>query len=292
MAEAAPGQPVTEPARLAVLGHPIAHSASPALHAAAASALGQNWDYGRRDVREDELAAFVDAVRESWLGLSLTMPLKRAVIPLLDGSDRLSAELGVANTVRFDGGRAIGANTDVIGFERVLRGAAAHAVHGRTRALLLGSGATALSALAALGRVGVVDVACYARTPAHAGSLRRYAHEHGIALSATGLQDLPAVAPPEAIVVSALPPGAADHLALLPGAPANALLDVAYGFGEAPLVKRWRATGGMALDGTALLVEQALAQDAFFLTGDAEAPLTGLPRAREAMHAALRPPGH
>lgn len=270
-------------ARLAVLGHPISHSLSPVLHAAAAQELGLDWDYRRFDVQADQLEAFVAQVRHDWLGLSLTMPLKRPIVPLLDRRDALVTELQVANTVRFEDGALHGANTDVIGFEWLLRGPVAA---GCAQAVLLGSGATALSAFAALDRVGVHRVTSYARTPGHADPLRAYAAAHGLTFDVELLDRRPSSAPADAVVISTLPPGAADGLRFHPVA-GQLLIDVSYGAGTAPLVASWRNEGGRAHDGTALLIEQALAQDAFFLTGDPRADVPGLDRARAAMQAAV-----
>ncbi|MCZ9343683.1 shikimate dehydrogenase, partial [Streptomyces sp. TRM76130] len=78
--------PATDARRAAVLGSPIAHSLSPVLHRAAYAALGlAGWTYDRFDVDEAALPGFVEQLGPEWAGLSLTMPLKRAVIPLLDG---------------------------------------------------------------------------------------------------------------------------------------------------------------------------------------------------------------
>ena len=70
--------------RAAVLGHPIEHSLSPVLHRAAWSALGLDWTYDRVDLVGADLPAFLDSLDASWVGLSLTMPLKHDVLPLLD----------------------------------------------------------------------------------------------------------------------------------------------------------------------------------------------------------------
>ena len=71
--------------RAAVLGHPVGHSLSPVLHRAAYAALGlDGWAYDAFDVTEEQLPAFVEGLDGTWAGLSLTMPLKQTVIPLLD----------------------------------------------------------------------------------------------------------------------------------------------------------------------------------------------------------------
>jgi shikimate dehydrogenase len=108
--------------RAAVLGSPIAHSLSPALHRAAYAALGLDWTYEAIECREDDLPAVLAG---SWAGLSLTMPLKRAVLPLLDEVSGPARAVGGANTVIFKDGRRIGDNTDVYGMVTALTEAGA-----------------------------------------------------------------------------------------------------------------------------------------------------------------------
>eukprot|EP01031_Cornospumella_fuschlensis_P018884 gene18884-23129_t len=106
-----------EPRKLAVLGSPIAHSKSPALHRAAYSVLDLDWSYAAIEVTEEELRGFVESRDERWLGLSLTMPLKRAAIPLLDRSEALVTATGSVNTLCLStvaGKRVVsGYNTDI-----------------------------------------------------------------------------------------------------------------------------------------------------------------------------------
>ena len=85
--------------RAAVLGSPIAHSLSPVLHRAAYAELGlDDWSYDRFEIDEAGLPGFVGGLDDSWAGLSLTMPLKRAIIPLLDGISDTAASVEAVNT--------------------------------------------------------------------------------------------------------------------------------------------------------------------------------------------------
>jgi shikimate dehydrogenase len=126
------------PRRAAVLGHPVAHSLSPSLHRAAYEALGlAGWRYDAVDVTSEELPGFVAAVDEEWAGLSLTMPLKHAVLPLLDHVEPLAQVVGAVNTVLVQGGgrgrTLVGANTDVYGLVAALReGLRSRAAYSRT----------------------------------------------------------------------------------------------------------------------------------------------------------------
>ena len=107
--------------RCAVLGSPIAHSLSPVLHRAAYDALGLDWSYDAVEVSEDGLPGFLDGLDGSWRGLSLTMPLKRTVVPLLDEMSARAAQARAANTVVLDAGRRVGHNTDIPGAVAAIR---------------------------------------------------------------------------------------------------------------------------------------------------------------------------
>ena len=113
--------------RAAVLGHPISHSKSPAMHTAAYAKLGVDIGYTAIDLTADMLPVFMESVRadESWCGLSVTMPLKTAMVREVDEVRGAAAHLGVLNTVAFenDGGsvRRVGYNTDVAGIVEAVR---------------------------------------------------------------------------------------------------------------------------------------------------------------------------
>lgn len=111
--------------RAAVLGSPIAHSLSPVLHRAAYAELGlDDWSYDRFEVDEAALPGFVAGLDASWAGLSLTMPLKRAIIPLLDEISATAASVEAVNTVVLtEDGRRVGDNTDIPGMIAALRSA-------------------------------------------------------------------------------------------------------------------------------------------------------------------------
>src|SRR3954454_21014628 len=148
---ARPGDPtiagVAGGRRAAVLGSPIAHSLSPALHRAAHAALGlTGWSYERIECREEELAPLVAGLGPAWVGLSLTMPLKRVALDVADDVSPLAAAVGAADTLLLDGARRAH-NTDVAG----IVGAPPYAGVSRANtAVVLGAGGTAQAALAAL----------------------------------------------------------------------------------------------------------------------------------------------
>jgi shikimate dehydrogenase len=122
----------------AVLGSPISHSLSPALHLAAYRALGlSHWSYGAHEVQAPALRAFVAGLGPAWVGLSLTMPLKEAALEVADQVSDLAREVGAVNTlVRRQGGGWNGDNTDVYGVrpDASRRPAWSYSVRARQRA--------------------------------------------------------------------------------------------------------------------------------------------------------------
>ncbi|MBO3085539.1 shikimate dehydrogenase [Cellulomonas fengjieae] len=266
---------VAAPRRAAVLGHPVAHSLSPVLHRAAYAALGlDGWRYDAVDVTEDELPEFVRGLDPSWTGLSLTMPLKQTVIPLLDHVEPLAQVVGAVNTVLFQGRTLVGANTDVHGIVAAL--ALDRPV---TSAAVLGAGATASSSLAALAQLGCTSPVVYVRAIARAGALMRAAHRMGVTPVYRTLDVAPQELGGAEVVISTLPPHAADPLAGDLTHVAGVLLDVAYDPRPTALSVAWAAAGGAAVGGEQMLLHQA-AEQVRLMTGH-PAPLAAMSAALE-----------
>ncbi|MFD5752283.1 shikimate dehydrogenase [Streptomyces sp. NPDC127033] len=269
--------------RAAVLGSPIAHSLSPALHRAAYAALGlDRWSYGRFEVDEAGLPGFLDGVRgdPAWAGLSLTMPLKRAVIPLLDEITSTAASVEAVNTVVLgEDGRRTGDNTDIPGMIAALRERGVEKVES---AAILGAGATASSALAALAVVCAGPVTAYVRSEARATEMRGWGERLGVDVRIAGWAEADgALSAP--LVIATTPAGTADVLAdAVPGAPGT-LFDVLYEPWPTPLAAAWSGRGGALVSGLDLLVHQAALQ-VELMTGRSPAPLDVM---REAGTAAL-----
>ena len=266
----APGEPGAPRRRAGVLGSPIGHSLSPVLHRAAYAALGlDGWAYDAYDVTEDRLAGFLADLDPSWAGLSLTMPLKAAVLPLLDGASPLVEAVGAANTVLLRDGRRLGENTDVPGMVAALAAAGVAGAGTIAGAAVLGGGATARSALAALAAV-TGEVTAYVRTPGRADALAATAEAVGLRLAvrpwsaaAEGL-----AAP---LVVNTTTAGAADALvAAVPGT-VGTLFEVLYDPWPTPLAAAWTARRATVVDGLDLLVQQAVLQVGLMTGVDLEA---------------------
>ncbi|MEO3975192.1 shikimate dehydrogenase [Streptomyces sp. CAU 1734] len=268
----------SEERRAAVLGSPIEHSLSPVLHRAAYAALGlRAWSYDRFEVTEDTLPAFIERLDPSWAGLSLTMPLKRAVIPLLDEMSATAASVEAVNTVVLTpDGRRIGDNTDIPGLIAALRERGVDSVGS---AAVLGAGATASSALAALARVCTGPVTAYVRGPARAAEMRGWGERLGVEVRTADWADA-AEALRAPLVIATTPAGATDELAAeVPDRPCT-LFDVLYDPWPTALAARWSARGGDVLGGLDLLVHQAVLQ-VEQMTGVPAAPLDVMRKAGE-----------
>ncbi|WP_069771905.1 shikimate dehydrogenase [Streptomyces sp. LUP30] len=277
----------TDARRAAVLGSPIAHSLSPALHRAAYEALElTGWTYDRFDVDEDALAAFLDGLGAEWTGLSLTMPLKRAVIPLLDEISETAASVEAVNTLVFtEDGRRLGDNTDVPGMVDALRERGIEQVES---AAILGAGATASSALAALTRVCTGRIVAYVRSEARAAEMRQWGERLDVEILIADWADA-ADALNFPLVVATTPAGATDALAAsVPERPAT-LFDVLYDPWPTELAARWSMFGGAVVSGLDLLVHQAVLQ-VEQMTGRAPAPVEAMRRAGERALASRRAP--
>ncbi|MEU8730089.1 MULTISPECIES: shikimate dehydrogenase [Streptomyces] len=270
--------PATDRRRAAVLGSPIAHSLSPALHRAAYAELGlADWTYDRFDVDEAGLPGFFEGLGPEWAGLSLTMPLKRAVIPLLDEVSATAASVDAVNTVVLtEDGRRTGDNTDIPGIVAALR---EHGVEKAESAAILGAGATASSALAALARICTGEIAVYVRSAARADEMRGWARRLDVDVRIADWSDAEeALRAP--LVVATTPAGATDALAAaVPQMPAT-LFDVLYDPWPTALAARWSAYGGAVVSGLDLLLHQAVLQ-VEQMTGRAPAPLAAMRKAGE-----------
>jgi shikimate dehydrogenase len=246
--------------KAAVLGSPVAHSLSPVLHRAAYHALGlAGWTYDAIECDEARLPEVLRSCGPEWAGLSLTMPLKRAVLPLLDSTEPLAADVGGANTVIFAAGSRHGYNTDVPGMVTAL---AAAGLPSAGSVLVLGAGATACSALAAVRGLGADEATVAVRDPARAGDLLTAADQLGLTVRLAGF------GPGGAdgrwhLLISTVPAGAADTYAdlMLRGdlVPA-AVLDVVYHPWPTRLAAAAEQTGAAVISGFELLLHQAARQ--------------------------------
>ena len=272
----------------AVIGSPIEHSLSPVIHRAAWAQLGiDGWEYHRLEQDTDSLPGFIAGLGAHCAGLSVTMPCKQAVMPLLDVIDPLASAVGAVNTVVPSSGVLAGFNTDVTGIASAVRRACSMA--GRSvpsSALVLGARATASSALAALGELGMTSSTVAARRFGGPGSVVAAASRLGVTIEQVLWSDTDEVvraASGADLVISTLPASAADPLAeRLHVREGQILLDVVYSPRDTALRRAFESAGGVVAEGTDMLVFQAGAQ-VQLMTG--RSPDTGV--MREALEAEL-----
>lgn len=243
--------------RAAVLGSPVAHSLSPVLHTAAYAVLGIDWTYGRHQVEEDELAGFVAGLDDTWAGLSLTMPLKRAAIPLCTELSDTARIVGGANTlVLGPDGSCSGDNTDVPGLVNALAEAGVERVSAAT---VIGGGATAASAVAALAEICEGPVQAFVRSFDRAAALPALAEMLGVELRLRLWDEIEdgLTAP---LVLATTPGGSTDAIADRVSAGPGVLFDVAYHPWPTALADGWDKAGGQVVSGLELLIHQAVLQ--------------------------------
>ncbi len=247
---------VTEPSRAAVLGSPISHSLSPVLHTAAYRALGLNWSYDAIDVTQSQFAdALAELLSDETLaGLSVTMPLKESALAAADTASGLARQTRAANTLIVRDGKVDAHNTDPAGIVWALTRAGV--VHARDGAGVIGAGATARSAIAALAELGAQTVDVVARRSAAIADLADAAQSFGVRVVPHEWTDLGRTFD-RPVVVSTVPVGVADaFIDCLPERPA-VLLDVVYAPWPTPLASAWQRHGGKVVSGLEMLVGQA-----------------------------------
>ncbi|MCP3421335.1 shikimate dehydrogenase [Nocardioides pinisoli] len=269
--------------RCGVLGDPIAHSLSPVLHRAAYAELGLDWTYDAHRVASGGLGSFLDGLGEEWRGLSLTMPLKREALPLVDRLSDRARLAGAVNTVVLeDDGTRSGDNTDLPG--------AVAAIRERTTtplasAAILGGGATATSIGLALADLGVTSIELLVRDEARAAETLAALRAHPAAPEVS-TRSLATAGSTVDVVVSTVPAAAQtpELVERLAGVPV--VFEALYDPWPTPLAAAARDSGRALVGGLDLLVHQAALQVGLF-TGR-PAPLATMRDAGERALAARR----
>jgi shikimate dehydrogenase len=263
-----------------VLGRPIGHSLSPAIHNAGFAAAGlAGWSYTPHECGEADLAPFVAGLGPEWAGLSLTMPLKEVALDVADEVAPVAAAIGAANTLlRLPDGSWRAENTDAPGMVDSLLAAGVAQVE---RVAVLGAGGTARAALAAARDLGAAAVTVYARRLEAVEQLAAVAEELGITLIGTAWAEA-AKAGQADVVIATVPKGAADPLAVSMAWRADAVLfDAIYDPWPTPLAASAAAAGCPIVSGLDLLLAQAVRQFEMYTCVDA--PIAAM---RAALHEA------
>ncbi len=269
------------PGLFGVLGDPVAHSLSPAMHNAAFAATRLPCLYLRYRVPANELpAALADARALAMRGLNLTVPLKEAVLPLLDAVSAEAERIGAVNTIVFRDGRLLGENTDGRGFLAALRGRVR--LRG-AHALVIGAGGSARAVVAALESAGIARLTIVNRTVDRAEALAARVAGTGVDAGPLGWLREPRRLADAALVVNTTSTGlhgtpiAVRHAAT----PRDCLfVDLVYGVRPTPFLAAAARRGRPTRDGARMLLHQsAIALTAW--TGR-RAPLAAMARALRA----------
>ena len=263
--------------RCGVLGDPIAHSLSPALHRAGYAALGLAWTYESERVAGDGLADFLASCDASWRGLSLTMPLKRTALALAPEVTERARLAGAANTLLLEDGAVVLAdNTDLPGAVAAVRERYDGPI---TAGTVLGGGATAASTGLALCELGARNVTLLARSPKRAADAAAAVRRHP-SRPRVEVGSLEHDAVVGQVVVSTVPATAQDAGLLARCAQVPVVFEVTYDPWPTPLAAAAAADPRQVLvGGLDLLVHQAALQ--FTLFTGRSAPLAEMRRAGE-----------
>jgi len=248
-----------------IIGWPVAHSLSPAMHNAAFAALGLDMAYVPLPVAPRQLEAAVGGLRAlGFRGANVTMPHKAAVLPFLDHVSDDARLIAAVNTIVVADDALHGFNTDVAGFMAALREVVAEPLDGAS-ALVLGAGGAARAAVLGLLRLKVRRLTVVNRSPARAEELIRLlgALDDQARFEVVALDALAAAQVREAdILVNATPLGMNEPLKV-PGVLVDTMrrdhivFDVVYGQRSTMPVERARAIGARAIDGVGMLAWQA-----------------------------------
>ncbi len=275
--------------RFAVLGSPIAHSKSPAIHLAAYRVLGLDWEYGRAEVQKGLMRTFIAGLDGVWNGFSVTMPLKEEASRFAEELDEYAKLTGATNTLYLDEfGKWHGFNTDVFGIVQAVTEARIGLVK---HALIIGSGATATSAMVAISVLNpTAHVEVLARNKVSRKALIALGKQLGLKTSRAG--GLRAASRVSNLTISTLPSGALDKQAARlirawTWKPKGALLDVSYNPWPSKLAEAWSAKGKRTISGLEMLIWQAVAQIRIFNTGSADKELPNEVAVVSAMHIAV-----
>ena len=259
-----------------VIGAPVSHSLSPAIHNAAFAAAGLDWTYHAFEVAPGDARRALDGMRALGLrGLSVTMPHKEDVAALVDDCSEDASALGAVNCVVPRAGGLRGENTDGAGFLDSLRTDAGFDPAGR-RCVVIGAGGAARAVVLALARAGAREVGVANRTTSRGEVAAALAGASGrvVALDAVAGADLVVNATPIGMVDDAVP---LDPALLAPG---QLVADLVYHPSVTPLLAAAAARGAATLNGLGMLVGQAAR--AFEIWTGEPAPLEAMRAAAEA----------
>lgn len=250
-----------------VIGQPIGHSLSPAIHRYWLDATGIEGAYKGTAVATPDLRSYLSDRRAdtSWRGCNVTAPLKEAVLRQLDELDDAATAIGAVNCVHRDGSRLIGTNTDVDGIGEALAGLP---IRGEAVAVI-GAGGAARAAVHWLRHHSVGTITLVVRRPDAAQALGLEAAVYGVGGARRAFASA-------SLIINATPLGLhggeampAPLLDAVAEASAGAAFDMVYLPLETPFLRAAAASGARSVDGLTMLIGQARRSFALFFGADA-----------------------
>ena len=245
-----------------IIGDPIDHSLSPAIHNAAFTTLGLNCSYIAFRVQEGQLKNSMDSLRAINIGgFNVTMPHKVTVLNYVDRSDKIAEMVGAANTVNNEGGKFHAYNTDVVGFIEPLRQRKID-LNG-FEVLILGAGGAARAVAVALSHEkGVSKINIFNRDIDRSTSLANMINKSGIEIGIISQNDVQKIAFRSNLIINTTPLGMKNEQSLIKTSSISKesiVYDIVYKPIETKLLENARTAGAQVIYGYEMLLEQAIA---------------------------------
>jgi shikimate dehydrogenase len=245
-----------------IIGDPIEHSLSPAIHNAAFTTLGLNCSYIAFRVQEGQLKNSMDSLRAINIGgFNVTMPHKVTVLNYVDGSDKIVEMVGAANTVNNEGGKFHAYNTDVVGFIEPLRQRKID-LNG-CEVLILGAGGAARAVAVALSQEkGVSKINIFNRDIDRSTNLANIVNKSGIETSTISQNDVQKIAFRSNLIINTTPLGMKNEQSLIKTSSISKesiVYDIVYKPFETKLLENAKTAGAQVIYGYEMLLEQAIA---------------------------------
>ena len=248
---------------VALIGYPLGHTVSPAMHNAAFRHLGLDYDYVPLEVNPEDLAKALEGLRAlHFAGFNVTVPFKEKVLPYLDDITKLAQKIGAVNTVQNQEGKLVGFNTDAPGFLESLREEAGFDPKGKT-CLVLGAGGAGKAIATMLAEAHAKSILIYDVLEEKARELAEYLSDNFDSdIQSLPLASIPASLPKTQLLVNSSPIGMLPKVGQSP-LPDNIKLhqkltvyDLVYNPQETKLLKQAKAAGAKAVSGLGMLVRQ------------------------------------
>jgi shikimate dehydrogenase len=243
-----------------IIGDPIDHSLSPAIHNAAFNTLGLNCSYIAFRVQEGQLKNSIDSLRSINIGgFNVTMPHKVKVLNYVDRCDKTVQLVGAANTVNNDEGKLCAYNTDVAGFIRPLR--ERKVVFNGIQVMILGAGGAARAVVVALsGEKGIANINIFNRKSDRATNLVNLVKKLGLNANIISNDDVQKIAYKSDLIINTTPLGMSNEESLIKSASISKnsiVYDIVYKPLNTKLIENAKTAGAQVVYGYEMLLEQA-----------------------------------